>query len=59
MGKEKLIEEYNKKINMIQFANNVNERKQEEQKESTSHLNRCIDLKKVMKLKKINFYKNL
>ena len=44
--KKDLIDEYNKKINMIQHANNVNERKQEEQKESTNHLNKCIELKK-------------
>lgn len=30
--KKQLIEEYNKKINMIQHANNVNEKRQEEKK---------------------------
>ena len=40
--KKELIDEYNKKINMIQHANNVNEKKQEEQKESTNHLKQCI-----------------
>jgi hypothetical protein len=44
--KKELIEEYNKKINMIQHANNTNERKQEEQKESTNHIKQCIELKK-------------
>ena len=49
--KKELIEEYNKKINMIQHANNVNERKQEDQKESTNYLNQCIELKKIKRLK--------
>ena len=44
--KKKLIEEYNKKINMIQHANNVNEKKQEEKKESTNHIKEGIELKK-------------
>ena len=44
--KKELIDEYNKKINMIQHANNVNEKRQEEQKDSTNHLNKCIELKK-------------
>ena len=44
--KKELIEEYNKKINMIQHANSTNERKQEEQKESTNHIKQCIELKK-------------
>ena len=40
--KKELIDEYNKKINMIQHANNEKEKKQEEQKESTNHLKQCI-----------------
>ena len=44
--KKKLIEEYNKKINMIQHANNVNEKKQEEKKESTNHIKEGIEIKK-------------
>ena len=36
--KKQLIEEYNKKINMIQKANTANEKKQEEKKESTNHI---------------------
>ena len=44
--KKELIDEYNKKINMIQHANIVNEKKQEEQKESTNHIKQCIELKK-------------
>ena len=31
---------------MIQHTNNTNERRQEEQKESTNHLKQCIELKK-------------
>ena len=44
--KKELIDEYNKKINMIQHANNANEKRQEEQKESTNHIKQCIELKK-------------
>ena len=44
--KKELIDEYNKKINMIQHANSTNEKKQEDQKESTNHLKQCIELKK-------------
>ena len=44
--KKELIEEYNKKINMIEKANFTNERKQEEQKETTNHLKQCIEIKK-------------
>ena len=36
--KKELIDEYNKKINMIQHANMTNEKKQEEQKESTNQI---------------------
>ena len=44
--KKQLIEEYNKKVNMIQHANAVNEKKQEEKKESTNHIKEGIELKK-------------
>ena len=44
--KKELIEEYNNKINMIEKANFTNERKQEEQKETTNHLKQCIEIKK-------------
>ena len=57
--KKELIDEYNKKINMIQHANNVNERKQEDQKDSTDHLNRCIDLKKKKKAEELYNKKTL
>ena len=57
--KKELIEEYNKKINMIQHANNTNERKQEEQKESTNHLKQCIELKKNKKEEELYTKKTL
>ena len=57
--KEELIDEYNKKINMIQHANNVNERRQEEQKESTNHLKECIVLKKSKKNEELYSKKTL
>ena len=57
--KEELIDEYNKKINMIQHANNVNERRQEEQKESTNHLKECIELKKTKKNEELYSKKTL
>ena len=44
--KKQLIEEYNKKINMIQHANTVNEKRQEEKKESTNIIKEGIELKK-------------
>ena len=57
--KKELIEEYNKKINMIQHANNTNERRQEEQKESTNHLKQCIELKKNKKEEELYTKKTL
>ena len=57
--KKELIDEYNKKINMIQHANNVNERKQEDQKDSTEHLNKCIELKKNKKAEELYNKKTL
>ena len=50
--KKQLIEEYNKKINMIQKANTANEKKQEEKKESTNHIKEGIELKKELYTKK-------
>ena len=47
--KKELIEEYNKKINMIEHANNVNEKRQEEKQESTNYIKDCIGLKKTKK----------
>ena len=47
--KKELIDEYNKKINMIQVANETNEKKQEAQKESTNHIKEGIELKKAKK----------
>ena len=52
--KKQLIEEYNKKVNMIQHANAVNEKKQEEKKESTNHIKEGIELKKNKKNEKRN-----
>ena len=57
--KKELIDEYNKKINMIQIANSTNERKQEDQKESTNHLNECIGLKKSKKEEELYTKKTL
>ena len=57
--KKELIDEYNKKINMIQHANSTNERKQEEQKESTNHLKECIELKKNKKEEELYTKKTL
>ena len=57
--KKKLIEEYNKKINMIQHANNVNEKKQEEKKESTNHIKEGIELKKNKKNEELYTKKTL
>ena len=47
--KKELIDEYNKKINMIQVANETNEKKQEAQKDSTNHIKEGIELKKAKK----------
>ena len=47
--KKQLIDEYNKKINMIQVANETNEKKQEAQKDSTNHIKEGIELKKAKK----------
>ena len=57
--KKELIDEYNKKINMIQHANNANEKRQEEQKESTNHIKQCIELKKNKKEEELYSKKTL
>ena len=57
--KKQLIEEYNKKINMIQHANNVNEKRQEEKKESTNIIKEGIELKKNKKNEELYTKKTL
>ena len=57
--KKELIEEYNKKINMIQTANATNEKKQEDQKETTNHIKQCIELKKNKKEEELYTKKTL
>ena len=57
--KKQLIDEYNKKINMIQHANNVNEKRQEEKKESTNHIKEGIELKKNKKNEELYTKKTL
>ena len=57
--KKQLIDEYNKKINMIQHANNVNEKKQEEKKEATNHIKEGIELKKNKKNEELYTKKTL
>ena len=57
--KKQLIEEYNKKINMIQKANTANEKKQEEKKESTNHVKEGIELKKNKKNEELYTKKTL
>ena len=57
--KKELIEEYNKKINMIEVANNANIRKQEEKKDSINYLKDCIELKKGKKEEELYTKKTL
>ena len=57
--KKQLIEEYNKKINMIQKDNTDNEKKQEEKKESTNHIKEGIELKKNKKNEELYTKKTL
>ena len=57
--KKQLIDEYNKKINMIQVANDSNLKKQEDQIESTNHLKEGIELKKTKKGEEIYQKKTL
>ena len=57
--KKQLIEEYNKKINMIQHANTVNEKRQEEKKESTNIIKEGIELKKSKKNEELYTKKTL
>ena len=44
--KKKLIDEYNKKINMLQLANSNLEKKQEEKKELNTNLQEGLEIKK-------------
>ena len=57
--KKQLIEEYTKKINMIQKANTANEKKKEEKKESTNHIKEGIELKKNKKNEELYTKKTL
>ena len=57
--KKELIEEYNKKINMIEAANNANVKKQEEKKESINYLKDCIEIKKNKKEEELYLKKTL
>ena len=57
--KKQLIDEYNKKINMIQHANIVNEKRQEEKKESTNIIKEGIELKKNKKNEELYTKKTL
>lgn len=50
--KKKIIEEYNKKINMLQKADSTLEKKQEEKKELTANLQEGLEIKKIKKTKK-------
>ena len=51
--KKKLIEEYNKKINMLQKADSTLEKKQEEKKELTANLQEGLEIKKNKKNEEI------
>ena len=51
--KKKLIEEYNKKINMLQKADSILEKKQEEKKELTANLQEGLEIKKNKKNEEI------
>ncbi len=57
--KKELIEEYNKKINMIEAANNANVKRQEEKKDSINFLKDCIGLKKNKKEEELYVKKTL
>ena len=57
--KKKLIEEYNKKINMIQSTNSAYEKKQENQKEESNSIKNGIDIKKIKKNEEIYNRKTL
>jgi hypothetical protein len=50
--KKKIIEEYNKKINMLQKADSTLEKKQEEKKELTANLQEGLEINKNKKTKK-------
>ena len=51
--KKKIIEEYNKKINMLQKADSTLEKKQEEKKELTANLQEGLEIKKTKKNEEI------
>ena len=51
--KKKIIEEYNKKINMLQKADSTLEKKQEEKKELTANLQEGLEIKKNKKNEEI------
>ena len=51
--KKKLIDEYNKKINMLQKADSTLEKKQEEKKELTANLQEGLEIKKTKKNEEI------
>mgnify|MGYP004449753253 CR=1 FL=1 len=57
--KKQLIEEYDKKIKMIEKANESNTRKQEEQKATTENIKEGIDIKKEKKEEEIYAKKTL
>ena len=57
--KKELIEEYNKKINMIQSTNSAYEKKQEIQKEESNSIKNGIDIKKIKKNEEIYNRKTL
>ena len=57
--KKKLIEEYNKKSNMIQSTNSAYEKKQEIQKEESNSIKNGIDIKKIKKNEEIYNRKTL
>ena len=57
--KEGLIKEYDIKIKMIQTANDTNQRKQDDQKETTEQIKEGIDLKKEKKGEELYIKKTL
>ena len=57
--KKQLIEEYNKKINMLQNANNIMEKKQEMKKEESNFIKNGVDIKIYKKKEEIYNKKTL
>ena len=57
--KRQLIEEYNKKINMIQNANILNEKKQETKIEESNYIKDGVEIKKIKKKEEIYNRKTL